>query len=72
VKLRGAAPGRVALVAKLGRKVVARGSAKVPASGRTTVRLKFTKAGRRAVRGKRSVRLRVTGGGAGATVKLPR
>jgi hypothetical protein len=72
VRVRGAAPGRLALVARLGRKVVARGSAKVTGSGRATVRLRFTKPGRRAVRGERSVRLRVSGGGARAVVKLTR
>jgi hypothetical protein len=72
VTLRGATPGRQAIVAKKGRKVVARGTATVGASGTGKVTLRFTRAGKRALRGARTVRLTVTGGGAKAVVTLKR
>ena len=72
VTLRGAQPGRRAIVAKRGTRVVARGTAKVAADGRATVTLRFTKAGKRALRSARSVKLAISGGGAKATVTLKR
>ncbi len=72
VTLRGAQPGRRAIVAKRGKRVVARGTAKVGADGSATVTLRFTKAGKRALRGARSVKLAISGGGAKAAVTLKR
>ena len=71
--LAGATPGRVAVTAKRGRKLVARGTARVGASGTAKVTLRFTRAGKRALRGARTVKLaRSAGGGAKATVTLKR
>ncbi len=72
VTLRGATPGRQAIVAKKGRRVVARGTATVGASGAAKVTLRFTRAGKRALRGARVVKLTVLGGGAKAAVTLKR
>ena len=72
VRLTGAAPGRVTLVARVGRRVVARGAGRVSAAGRATIRLRFTKAGRRAARGKRKLRLVVRGGGVSTTITVSR
>ena len=72
VTLRGAQPGRQAIVAKRGKRVVARGTATVRADGSATVTLRFTKAGKRALRGARSVKLAISGGGAKAAVTLKR
>ncbi|HEU4658060.1 MAG TPA: hypothetical protein VFR97_11060 [Capillimicrobium sp.] len=68
VRVNGAPKGRVTLVARAGRTVVARGSAKAGAAGSATVRLKATKAGRTALAGAK--RLVVSGAGAKVTVKL--
>ena len=72
VTLQGARPGRQAVTAKRGRKVVARGTATVGANGAGTVTLRFTKAGKRALRKARTVKLAISGGGARATVALKR
>ena len=53
VTLRGAQPGRRAIVAKRGTRVVARGTAKVAADGAATATLRFTKVGKRALRSAR-------------------
>ncbi|HYH89934.1 MAG TPA: hypothetical protein VEX67_11910 [Solirubrobacteraceae bacterium] len=72
VTLRGAQPGRQAIVAERGKRVVARGTARVGVNGMATLTLRFTKAGKRALRGARSVKLAISGGGARATVTLKR
>lgn len=72
VTLGGATPGRQVVTARRGRKVVARGTAKVGASGSAKVTLRFTRAGKRALRGARTVKLAISGGGARATVTLKR
>ena len=72
VTLRGAQPGRQAIVAKRGKRVVARGTATVRADGTATVTLRFTKAGKKALRSARSVKLAISGGGAKAAVTLKR
>ena len=72
VTLRGARPGKRAIVAKRGKKVVAKGTANVRADGTATVTLRFTKAGKKALRGARSARLAISGGGAKAAVTLKR
>ena len=59
-------------MAKRGKRVVARGTAKVGADGGATVTLRFTKAGKRALRAARSAKLAISGGGAKATVTLKR
>jgi hypothetical protein len=72
VSVRGARAGTLKLRAKAGGKVVAAGSAKVGAGGRATVRLRFTKAGKKALRGKRKAKLVVSGGGVRVAVTLRR
>jgi hypothetical protein len=70
----GAVAGsRLKLTARAGRKVVARGSARVPArGGAVTVRLRFTAAGRKALKRKRKATLAVSGGAVRGTVTLKR
>ena len=70
--MRGAQPGRQAIVAKRGKRIVARGTARVGVTGTATLTLRFRKAGKRALRGARSVKLAISGGGARATVTLKR
>ena len=72
VRVKGGKAGRVTLVAKRGKKLVARGSAKVGKSGAATVTLRFTKAARRSLRGARSLKLKVSGNGTSAVVTLKR
>jgi hypothetical protein len=73
VRVGGVAPGtRVALTARTGRKVVARGAARAGKRGAATVTLRFTPAARRTLRAKRSVALTVAGAGATARVTLRR
>jgi hypothetical protein len=72
VRLEGAQAGRVTLVAKRGKKIVARGSAKVGKSGAATVTLRFTKAAKRSLRSARSIKLKLSGGGTRASVTLKR
>jgi Ca2+-binding RTX toxin-like protein len=72
VKVRGAKAGTLKLTARQGGRVVARGQAKVGASGRATVRLRFTKAAVKRLRKARSVKLTVSGGGVKATLRLKR
>ena len=72
VRVKGAQGGRVTLVAKRGKKIVARGSARIGKSGTATVTLRFTKAAKRSLRGARSLKLKVSGGGTSASVMLKR
>ena len=72
VRLQGAGAGRLTLVAKRGKRIVARGSAKVGTAGTATVTLRFTKAAKRSLRSARSVRLKISGGGATVAVTLKR
>jgi hypothetical protein len=72
VKLTGAAPGRLTLKAKRGKRVVATGSGTVRANGTASVRLRFTKAGRRAVKRARTARLTIGGGGVRLSISLRR
>ena len=71
VRLVGVSGKRVRLTARVGSRVVARGSARVT-GGRATVRLAFTKAGRRVLRGHRTARLTISGAGVRITVTLRR
>jgi WD40-like Beta Propeller Repeat len=65
--------GKASATAKAGKRVVAKGGATVGASGKAKLTLRFTAAGKRAVRGKKSVKLAVSvrftpaGGGAAAS-----
>ena len=72
VTLLGASPGRQAIVAERGRKVVARGTATVGASGVAKVTLRFTRPAKRMLRHARTVKLTISGGGAKAAVTLKR
>ncbi|MDA0179608.1 hypothetical protein OJ997_04815 [Solirubrobacter phytolaccae] len=63
--------GKVKLTAKQGKKTVASGSAKTK-SGKATVKLKFTKAAKKALKRKRSVKLTITGSGVSVTYTLKR
>jgi Ca2+-binding RTX toxin-like protein len=65
------AKGKVKLTAKQGKKTVASGSAKVK-NGKATVKLKFTKAAKKALKRKQSVKLTITGGGATLKYTLKR
>ncbi len=64
--------GTVKLTAKRGSKTVASGSAKASKSGKATVKLRFTKAARKALKRKRSVKLKISGGGVSLTYTLKR
>lgn len=61
---------KVKLTAKQGKKIVAKGSGKATKSGNATVVLKFSKAGKRALAGKKRVTLQVSGAGAPTSVEL--
>ena len=70
VKLSGLKKGRTTVSAKLGRKLVASAKVTVPASGKATLRLRFSAAGRRALKGRKSATLTIVAGKAKTTVKL--
>jgi hypothetical protein len=72
VTLKRAKPGKRAVTAKRGKKVVARGTAKVAAGGSATVTLRFTRGAKQSLRRAAKVKLVVAGGGAKATVTLSR
>ncbi len=64
VRVRGAAAGRrLALTARSGKTVVARGTARAGKDGGATVTLRFTGAGKRKLRGARSAKLTIAGAG---------
>lgn len=70
VRLSGLKKGRTTVSAKLGRKLVASAKVSVPASGKASLRLRFTAAGRRALKGRKSATLTIVAGKAKTTVKL--
>lgn len=70
VKLSGLKKGKTTVTAKLGRKLVASAKVSVPASGKASLRLRFTAAGRRALKGRKSATLTIAAGKAKTTVKL--
>jgi len=70
VKLTGLPKGRVTVTAKFGRRAIGSTRAKVPASGRATVTVRFTKAGRKTLKGRRAVSIAVLAGRARTTVRL--
>jgi hypothetical protein len=72
VRLTGARRGKHPVTASHGRKVVARGTATVGATGAGSVKLTFTRAAKRSLAGKRSAKLTVAGAGARTTVTLKR
>jgi hypothetical protein len=53
-------PGAVAAIGKIGTRKVATAVTNVAAAGTTTLRLRFTKAAKRALKRKRSARMAVT------------
>lgn len=65
------ATGKVKLTAKQGSKTVASGSATAK-NGTATVKLKFTKAAKKALKRKRTVTLKISGAGVSVTYKLKR
>jgi hypothetical protein len=70
ITLTGAKPGKRLVVAKRGKRVVARGTARVGASGNATVTLRFTRAGKRALRKLHRVKLTISGPGVSRKVTL--
>ncbi|MBO9534715.1 MAG: hypothetical protein J7513_17205 [Solirubrobacteraceae bacterium] len=70
LQLAGLPKGKTKVRAKRGRTLVASGTAKVSAGGTATVRVRFTKAARRALAAKKKVTLTVSAGGKTATVVL--
>ncbi len=67
-----AANQAVSLSAKAGKKTVAKGSGKASSAGRATIVLRFSKAGKQALRGKKKVTLQLMGAGTSATAELRR
>lgn len=63
---------KVSLTAKRGKTTVAKGSGTADSSGNAAVTLKFSKAGKRALAGKKRVTLQLTGAGAPTRVELKR
>ena len=72
VRLSGATPGTHAVVATAGRRVVGSGTAKVGRDGTGRLVLRFSKAGRKALRGKARATLVLKGAGATRTLTLRR
>jgi hypothetical protein len=72
VRVTGAGAGKRVITARRGRTVVARGTTVVRAGRTATVRLRFTPAGKRALRRTRVVKLTISGAGARTTVTLRR
>lgn len=72
VRVSGMRAGPLAVRARLGRRLVARGTVKVGRSGTATVRLRFTRAARRTLARRRAVRLTVKAGSLTRTIALER
>ena len=72
VRLAGARPGRVKVVAMHGRRVVGRATARIAGDGTGRVTVRFTRTAARRLRGKRLVILKVSASGRTATVRLKR
>jgi hypothetical protein len=72
LKLSGVASGKHALAAKFGRTTVAKGTAKVAKDGTGKATLRFTTAGKRKLKGRKSVKLTITAAGLRSTVTLKR
>lgn len=71
IKLKGATNGKQAVAAKYGKTTVAKGSVTVK-RGEGQATLRFTKAGKAKLKGKKTVKLSITGAGASLTVTLKR
>jgi Ca2+-binding RTX toxin-like protein len=71
LRLTGVAAAKITLTARLDGKTVATGSARV-SRGNATVRLRFTAAARKRLRGRRSLRLAISGAGLRTTIGLRR
>jgi hypothetical protein len=69
VKLKGAANGKHKLSAKYGKTTVAKGTVTVK-SGAGTAKLKFTTAGKKKLKGKKSAKLTISGAGASLSYTL--
>jgi Ca2+-binding RTX toxin-like protein len=72
VRVTGAKAGKLTLTARSGKAVVARGTAKVGAGGRATLRLRFTAKARTGLRRARRVQLAISGGGGTLAVTIRR
>jgi hypothetical protein len=72
VRVSGAREGRHVLAARLGRTRVARGTAAIGATGDGRATLRFTRAGRRRLAGRRSVKLLISGAGARVALTIKR
>jgi Ca2+-binding RTX toxin-like protein len=72
IKVSGARAGMLTLNATRAGKVVARGSARVSASGAATVTLRFTVKVKRSLRHAKTITLKVAGGGVSTTITLKR
>jgi Ca2+-binding RTX toxin-like protein len=72
VRVAGAKPGKVKLVARRGRAKVAGCTVRVAGNGTGRCVLRFTKAGKRSLRRARSVTLSLSGGGIAQTLTLKR
>jgi hypothetical protein len=72
VRITGGKAGKRSFSAKLGKQRVASGSAKVTKAGSATVTLRFTKAARRKLAGRKRVVLKVSGAGASGKITLKR
>ncbi len=72
VRVSGAAPGRIRVLVRHGRRTVARGTATVGPSGRSNIQARFTAAARRALRSRARVTLTVSAAGATRRISLRR
>ena len=72
VKVSGIKAGKVKLSATRSGTVVARGTGKAAKNGTATVKLRFTTKAKRTLRSAKTVKLKVAGGGASATITLKR
>jgi hypothetical protein len=72
VRLTDAKPGKLTVTVKQGKRKVASGSGKASESGTATVTVRFTKAAKRSLRTRRSVKLRISAAGATKTITVKR
>jgi DNA-binding beta-propeller fold protein YncE len=70
VRVSGAKPGRLSLVARKGRTKVAAGKGNVARNGTAKIRLKFTRSAKRSLRKAKKVKLKISGGGGSLTITL--
>jgi len=72
VTVNGAKPGRLRLVARQGKKIVASGSGTVARAGTARIRMTFTRSAKRSLRRARLVKLKISGPGLALTITLRR